>query len=489
MTDQQFEAWLATTGPAYRCVLVEAVAQISGVESTLRMSTTGYTDNALAVRYPALLSGKIEFTERLSLEGSPSASQGDIRIINVNGERDHWLGYVWSNRPVRVYIGDSRWARAGFRLFLDGVADDLTASDDNYLSIKLRNKLQRLNAPVTEDKVGGTGPNADALAPVMLGECFNASPVLTDPAAHEYQFGRAGCERMIEARDTGVPITVTADLAAGKFSHTQAPTTNGLITCSAQGERPGGVYINTIAPIVRHLATAYGAASLRLSVTDIDDANFADFDVAHPQPVGVYLRERANVNTSCQDLAASVGAQVVMSRLGKLQLVKVDLPAPGLPVAIRQADIVADSFALESRPAVLAAVRLGYCRNWSVQAGLQSGIPSEHKVLYADEWRTVTVRDSGVAAQYQIYEEPAQANTNLLREADAQAEAERRLDLRRVPRTVYKFTGLTALFGLTLGRRVTLKHQRYGLQSGVDGIVMALRFNLQDWTVQVEALT
>ena len=488
MTDEEFFGWLATTGPAYRCVLVEAVAQIAGVETTLRMSTMGYTDNALAQRYPALLSGRIEFTESLSLDGSPSANFGDIRIINVAGERDHWLGYVWSNRPVRVYIGDSRWPREDFRLFLDGVTDDLTEADENYLSIKLRDKLQRLNAPVTEDKIGGTGPNKDQLAPVLLGECFNVSPQLVDPATHEYQFGRNGCEALIEARDSGVPVTVSATPATGRFKHTQSPTTSGLMTCSAQGERPGGVYINTVASLIRHLVTAYGTPSLRFTAADIDQANFDAFNAANPQPVGVYLRDRANVNAVCQELAASVGAQMVVSRLGKLQLVKVELPAPGTAVRIRPADIEVDSFSLEFRPPVLASVKVGYCRNWSLQPDLQTGIPAEHKALYAEQWRTALARDSAVATRYQIHEEPEVTGTNLLRGADAEAEAQRRLALRRVPRSIFRFVGLPALFNLRLGQRVTLTHPRYGLSAGADGMVMSLKFNLEDWSVQGEVL-
>ena len=42
MTDAQFLAWLQSSA-AYRCVLIEAAAQVTGVETMVYLATRSYT--------------------------------------------------------------------------------------------------------------------------------------------------------------------------------------------------------------------------------------------------------------------------------------------------------------------------------------------------------------------------------------------------------------------------------------------------------------
>ena len=267
------------------------------------------------------------FNERLSLDGNPSISAGDIEIHNEDGALDSWLSDVWVNRAIRVYIGDVTWPRADFRLEFSGVVADLVSSSADRLNIVLRNKLERLNTPVSESTLGGVTSNKDRLLPVLLGECHNVEPLLIDPANHEYMVHNGPMERLIEVRDNGVPLSnLTATLGAGKFRLGNTPA--GTITVSAQGRTP---YSNTVAALVQMLATQYGTPTERLMAGDLDAASLAAFAAAHPQPVGLSLPDRANVLQCCQQLAASVGAQVVMSRQGLLRLVRSRCPVLDRP--------------------------------------------------------------------------------------------------------------------------------------------------------------
>jgi hypothetical protein len=144
-----------------------------------------------------------------------------------------------------------------------------------------------------------------------------------------------------------------------------------------------------------------------------------------------------------------------MSRTGLLRLLKIELPPPGSRREVTPSDYVAKSLEISSRSSVISGVRLGYCKNWTVQTGLETGIPSEHKDLYEQEWLTVVARDSGVADTYKLFAEPPQTDTLLLRKEDAQAEAERRLNLWKTQRTVYKFVGYSHLLTLELGQAIT----------------------------------
>ena len=485
MTDAQFLEWLSgAAGLARRVALVEVDTDTPRYLCSAPYTTLPGDTPANRMYLPCIETG-VSFSERLSLDatGNPAISAGDIDVANDDGALDSWLDDVWVNRAVRVYIGDVAWPRAQFRLVFAGVCADLHASGAARLSISLRSKLERLNTPVTEQLIGGTSANKDRLKPVGFGECHNISPVLVDEGQQEFLCSSRELERIIEARSNGAPLTITPDLYNGRFRMTTA--IYGQITASVQFGLP---YVNTVAGIIQLLATQWGTPSQRLTAADMDAANLAAFGAAHPQPVGVYLSDRANVMSVCQQLAASVGAQLTVSSTGLLRLVKVQLPGNGAPVAIGPADWEAGSLTLKQRPEVIAGVKLGYCRNWTVQSTLETGIPPAHAQLYGQEWLTVSARSSAVAARYRLHGDAQQVDTLLLREADAQAEANRRLALWSAPRSVFSLRGYAHLLGLELGQAVTLTAPRWGLNAGQLGQVVGLS---RDWLagrIDVEVL-
>ncbi len=473
MSDAEFKDWLS--GAGRRITLVEV-----DLAAPLYLATVAYTtlpDDSPANRvYLPYVAHGFAFSESLALSGEPSISVGAIDLRNDDGALDAWLEQIWTNRAVRVYIGDVSWPRADFRLVFDGIAAQLNVSG-NRLSIVLRDKLQRLNTPITEAELGGSTNNKDRLIPLTFGECHNVEPLLIDPAQHQYQVHAGAVERIIEVRDNGVPVATTDALGSGTFKLTKSPV--GTITASVQGRSAGG-YSNTIAGIVQAMATQYGKVADRLVSGDLDSVSLSAFDSAHPEPVGYHVRDRANVLQACQELAASVGAQVVMSRTGKLRLLQLALPGSGTPVTITPADYEAKSLTIKERPQVKAGVSLNFCRCWHEQAGLETGIPAEHKDLFAREWLNVTAKDAGVATAYRLHETPEAEDTCLLKRTDAQAEANRRLALWSVQRTVYQIRGFAQCLLLELGQAVTLTGNRFGLEAGKTGVVIGLQL---DWTI------
>ncbi len=494
MTDAQFAAWLASS-TAIRLVLVEAVASIAGVDTTLYLSTrhyvTGAADTPANTAYSAVVSGSPKITERLQLNGGGGLSGGDVEIHNLAGERDAWLGYVWANRPIKAFVGDPRWPRSDFRLIFNGIVADIDSKSNDKLNLLVRDKMQRLNTPVSEVKLGGSTPNKDSVLPLLFGECSNITPLLTNPTTLEYQIHNGPVENIFEVRDNGQPITVTASNSTGKFTLASSPA--GAITVSAQGDKPAGAYYNSIAQLIQRLVTGYGKAGDAFVTADLDTSNLSAFDSAHPQPVGAYLQNRENLLTTINSLAASVGAQAVMSRAGQLRLFQIALPATGTPTLINESKIInsggKSTLQISSRPPVVAAVKLGYCQNWTVQSSLLTGIPAQHKDLFAIDWLTATASDSTVKENYRLNADPVQVNTCLLVNSDAQAEATRQLNLWKVPRTVYKFTGTAPLMMLELGGAVTLQHRRFNLSAGVSGMVIGLTLDWISAQVEMEVLT
>ncbi len=485
MTDVQFLAWLQSSA-AYRCVLIEAAARVNGVETMIYMATRSFTtspaDSSANTQYLPIATVGTLFTERLSLEGDGALSTGDLEIDNTAGVRDAWAGagYVWKNRTDRAFIGDIRWPRSDYRMIFDGVAADLAPRGRQGLSLKLRDKLQRLNTPITEAKLGGDTEQRDTLLPTALGQQFNVTPLLVNGAILKYQVHAGPIDKIIEVRDNGAPVAFTADLATGTFVLHDAPA--GVVTASVRGDAAGG-YVDTAAQVVKRLVTSYGKPSDRFTDEDLDLASFAAFDAAHPQPMGLYSTERLNVLVACQMILGSLGAQLVMSRLGKLRLVKLSLPGAGSPFVIRPEHMLevqgASTLQPTGRTDVVGAVKLGFAKNWTVQdAGTLANLPEVHKALFTEEWLTTTKTDASTLATYRLNAEPVQIDTMLLTRADADAEAQRRLDLWKVPRTTYEFDGVPELLQLELGQAVTVYSPRFSMAAGVSGIVISLA---PDW--------
>jgi hypothetical protein len=249
MNDAQFLAWLKSSA-AYRVVLIEAAVQIGGVESVVYFATkpftTGPSDAPANTTYlPIATVGRL-FTERLLLDGEGGLSAGELEIENVGGARDAWAGpgYIWSNRSIKAYIGDVRWDRADFRMIFNGIVADISPRGRQALTLKLRDKMQRLNTPVSEVKLGGTGEQRDALLPIALGQAFNVTPLLINAAILKYQVHAGAIDSIIEVRDNGAPVAFTPGLAAGTFQLQSAPA--GVVTASVRGAAASG-YVDTAA--------------------------------------------------------------------------------------------------------------------------------------------------------------------------------------------------------------------------------------------------
>lgn len=489
MTDAQFIAWLKDSA-AIRCVLLEVNVQVGGVETTRFLSNKGYVtgvgDTPPSTIYSPYITGGVQFTETLSVDGSQaSLSFGDIEIDNNSGDRDVWLDDIWANRSVKVFIGDVAWPRADFRQIFDGITIGIDAKSRNKVNLKLGDKMQRLNTPVMETTLGGTTANKDRLIPVCFGEVHNASPLLVDPTTNTYQVHNGPIEDIIEVRDNGVPVAFTKSLATGKFILAAQPV--GTVTASVQGDKPS-TYTNNIGTLIPRIAKRYGKADSLLTDADIDLAAFDAFATAHPQPVGFYASDRVNLVEVLNGLAASVGARVYFNRSGKLTIKQVSLPRVDAGTQIEAKDIVAFSMQVAQMPSVQAAVQLGYCRNYTVQSNLQTGIPSTAVDLFAQEWLTHTATDSLTQSKYKTFVAPTMQQTLLIVAADAITEAERRLDIFNVQRKTIKYVGMPHLMLEQLGNTQTLVNSRFGLSNGKAGQIVSVATDWLNPHVTVEVL-
>lgn len=477
MTDSEYKQWLRSPS-AIKCVLIEVGVNIGGSEEVMYLSNRGYvtspTDTPPNQSYKPIVRGGLEISSRLNKSGAASISWGDIEISNINGEQDEWKDYIWKNKNISVYLGDLTWERSDFRLIFTGKIDDMLTSSRDSWSFSIRDKLNELNTSITESTLGGTTTNKDRILPLCFGECHNIEPLLIDPVLLKYKVHNGTIEGIIEVRDNGVPVGFTATVADGTFVLTNSPI--GTITCSVQGAKFSGVYYNDVGNLVKSIVKTYGITPLTDS--DIDLVNFAAFITAHPQPVGIYLDDKSNILSVLGELTASLGAQVLMTPLGKLQLKKIELPSASYSVAIDTKDMRERTFTSSEKQEVQAAVCINYCKNYTVQEGLQTGLPAEHLSMFAKEWLEAKASDATVATNYAITVEANKEDTLLLVTTDAQAEALRRLNLYKVQRYIYSFDSDLSLLLIGLGDYIQVTYPRYGLDTSQIAQVVSINI---DW--------
>lgn len=245
MYTQYEQAWLEDSS-AIRIVLVEAQVYnvLTSTNTYLYLSTDNYITTDGLISFSAIIKNNITLNETLSADGSGAMTFGDIEIANHNGDYDAYFDqtkYIWSNKTIKIYYGDARWICANlaevvskFKPIFNGIIDNADSRNRISFNIKIRDKLERLNAPLTEQKLGPYGTwaggqqNVDAIKPIVFGEVFNITPMLVDPSFLKYMFNNGPSSALVEIRDNGAPLS-TVEVSSPTVSTT---VTSGAITAA-----------------------------------------------------------------------------------------------------------------------------------------------------------------------------------------------------------------------------------------------------------------
>jgi hypothetical protein len=312
---------------------------------------------------------------------------------------------------------------------------------------------------------------------------YNGLAAYTDPAIYGNN-------------NTSRPSGAVIDLTNGKFTCTSQPL--GTVTASVQGIQRTidlttgalveGTYTNNIAKIIALIATQYGDVNKRLSASDLDLVNLNTFAISNTAPVGIVVTDRTNVLNVCQNILESAAAQIFFNRKGLLQLLVLGTPTSDPVIAITDTDILFHSLNISARTEVVAATKIGYNKNYTVQTTLAGNVTPMAVTMFSEEWYTSSVLDSTVQANYKLESTPIQQDTCLLAKTDADALALSINNYFKVPRTVYSFVAKASLFSLKLGQAVTLTHNRFGLANGKSGQVISLSPDWVAGTINVEVI-
>ncbi len=505
-TAAQIQSWLkgqdgVETGTTQfrdpvRVVLVDVSPLIAGVSTQKYLSSRPYSDGS--IQYDACISGGVTFTETINLTGSPSIGYGDIEIANpiksdLTGERDAWLTWVWANKAITVWIGDLRWPKSSFFQIFSGLVRDIDSKNRLSLNLLLVDNMQLVNSAIAETTIAATAgtSNSQQLVPLTFGECFNVTPVSLGVVAgkNTYQVHNGvvqPIDEIIEVRDNGAPIQVYGNtktdlLSEGKFQLANAPY--GTITCSVRGATPAGTYQYRVGEVVKNILSNYGKGASNGVSGKINTTNFTNFDTATSANIGVYINSRENVLDVCNRIANSIGAYLVLGLDGNFKLTQlVDNTGNSGPThSVTQTDMEERSLAIRKKVDVDTAVKLGYCKNWTVQAtGLAAGIPQANAYIFARDYYYIKKSDATLigSTYYNQSTEPPARETLLTSTSQADSETTRILDLYKTPRYIYSANFYAHMLTAELGDSIKITHPRFGLGGGKTGTIVEIN---RDW--------
>ena len=482
ITDEQYQRWLGDT-TSLRVLLAEVNAFVGGQEVTYRMGSeffaTEPSDTPANATYEGLLIGQPSFTSRMqeAFGGSTFVSYGSIIVDNTGGARDDWLFQSFGGRPVVLKIGDPDWGIDDYRVIFNGVVDRIDASDDESLELSIRDKQRLFDQPIQDRFLDADVETEGPLIPLCYGEVYNITPANDPLQEARYVIHDGPIEEVSAVYVNGVPsVTWTANLEEGYITFSEE--VGGTVTCDVKGANDGG-YINTVPDIAAALISRVSNApeNLELSVKRLREVDWGN------AVVGVYFDQRQNLLDALDSLGT--GFYYGFDREGEFYVNP--LSEPSNSIATIDDIETYDSIGITKLERPVWKVRVGYKRNYTVQNSLDEEVTAEQKSFASAEYISFAYHeDESIKEEFILAREPDHVRSIMISEDDAGLEAERLLSLFGKQRYVITVSAYAKPLTLSIGDTITLVDGRYGMQEGVDFIVVGLNEYLIDSKVDLE---
>ena len=494
-----------------RIYLIEITAAVdaAGTTTILRFASSGYTTE------PGDMPANAQYLERLkqpalvrrdmfangTTGGASRIGFGEVILINIDGGLDYLRNYGFDGRPLVVKVGDPDAGFSSFKTVLTATMD-LIELDSRSVRIRVRDRQFELADVLQTNRYQGTGGLEGGddvqgkVKPLVFGAVLNVSPVLVDAALLIYQVADnvVAVSQVYEgglAMTAGAPYASTSDLltvapAAGEYRTFQGFIRLGSspvfgITCDVS--EGATVADRTAAQVLKRLALQVG-----ISAVDIDAGDVVALDALNSAEVGVYVEGESNALSVMDQVAQSIGAFYGFDQLGKLRMGRFSAPV-GSPVGmIDQEVVVGDSLQRRltndnDRGLPTYRARLLYRRNWTVQDRTQlAGAVTDAKALELSQAnRTVLAEDITVLDKHPLSPE-LERDTVLVDKTAAQTEANRLLNLYKVPREIYEVVVHLRdelIDVLEIGKELNLAYPRFGLDAGKNFVILGVEPDYQ----------
>ncbi|ALG67866.1 hypothetical protein [Beggiatoa leptomitoformis] len=410
-----------------------------------------------------------------AFDGIIKTNTDALTVKNFANERDDWLMQSFGMRRYRMWVGSKNQALDTLTQIAYGyiAREGITTSGETQLSIPFRDATEILDNPLQTNTYTQTHIK-NQIYPDVFGTVFNIEPICIDTALLIYQFHSGSSNALTAVRDGGIGLTLGIDYTDVDLQNSTFRLIQPVkyrLTCDVQGATWNGQFVQTVGDIINYV--------LVNRLPELELVNLAEFNYLCPQPVGIYIKEKMTFKTLFNKLLSSIGAFAITDNEGRLSLKRFGDVTGNPVINIPKNDIVQGSMELAKRIPPVASLRLGYKKNYTVQAdSFAEDLTEAERQPFKQEWLIAQTSNTGIEEQWReatLLESTGDiTETCLVNELDAFAEASRRTVMYSRMRDVFKFKVYFNASLLPIGSEITIAYNRFGLAVATNVIVLSI---------------
>lgn len=424
--------------------------------------------------------------------GQFTTGTGRLVIDNTDGEFDQLAQvYAVDGRPITIRVGriDGAYDDSVLVARLTATGWDFQGSDININLVDLSYKLE---VPLQSNVYGGTG-GADGTAdiagkrkPLPFGIVLNISPIALVPSLLIYQVADGSIQSIDNVYDQGAALTpagdvanyaalVAASVSSGQFKTCLAEglfklgsAAAGEVTADVHGLNGDG-FIDTTADIVMWAVTNRTV----LMTEDIVSSSFDDLNTAQPAQIGFYHGPDDNLTVAAfvQKLMAGIGGWGGHRLDGTFEVRIFEAPSGSASASFTRDDMLDPDIQKQPLPDAYNPPpyrwRVPYQRNWTVQtSGLAGAVTASRRAFLAEQDRLAEASSISIQTDHAFAQDRDPIEAYFANLADAQAEADRRIDLFKVTRAIYRMRVPRRAVRRDMGDVIDVTHPRHDLSFG-----------------------
>ncbi|MEO0496885.1 MAG: hypothetical protein AAF141_05875 [Pseudomonadota bacterium] len=499
-------------------VEVDAYDPVAAQEETQRFAsqyggfTTAATDTPANTHFKPVLKNPGNFERRLfarsTTQGRSDVGFGEIVLDNTNGSLDFLIDYAFDGRACRLYRWDDTGLFSSRELIITGTVEQPDFSETE-ITLLFRDRLAELNdTQLTQEVYAGattsTGNSAEGRPediqgqpkPVGFGVLLSVPAVPVNVFDLLYQPTSRPMASVQAVRDAGVALTATSNYADIPALRAASLSPGQYATCFSLGlirlgGSPSGVIAVDFTTLDTTAADIVDAMLLYAGFGGLSVVSRIDLNAINAAPCGIWVNGTDSVLRAATTVLNSIGAYLTVNRSGQFIAGRLDLPT-GTPQAtwrdyeyLRGVERVRTGDQGQGVPAKAVTVR--YARRWSNEAAdsFAGSLSAEDRALLSQEYQSVKEEDATVAVKHLLAPELT-FDTLLTNQADAEAEATRRLNIYKARRDRFELSLPARLGPIDLGDEYGLQLNRYGLENGKSFRLIGLVEDYESETLTAE---
>jgi hypothetical protein len=431
---------------------------------------TSPTDDPPNQHFRPTLKVPATFEQSVDPSGKAQIGFGQIVIVNADGRYDCWRDIAFDGRPCVVKALDDKSSRyADADVAIDGVVEDIDIGDA-YTTVKVRlyDRLLDLDKPLLTERYGGTtlasGPTADgdeSLAGALIKRCYGDCPAIELDLVNRFDLiyqASDGPVTSIAASDGGLYLTAganyttlaalqAASIAPGHYA-TALDTPDGAFV--RLGSQP--ILVLTFDVVAGASAEDRSPAAIArqilddFGITDVDEDSFAALHEAAPGVAGLRVDSDATAKALLEQILTGVTGWCLPDALGRFAVGRIAEPAAEPAAEFAEWQLRGQVQSLDPQdgqagiPVWRVVTRYRYIGRPHTAAELEGAVSSERRawLLGPNAYREVVSEDPTIKARWLRAGELI-LETRFINAADAQAEGDRVLALRKVKRRRWQF--------------------------------------------------